>query len=366
MNNYIAENIKNLRLQRGITQQKLAERLGVSATAVSKWERGETMPDIMLIIPIAAVFGVSTDILLGADKEVNEKKILEYITEKIRLKNIGDDFGAFELINRAYKEFPHDWRIICEYIYVLLYDPNYKDEPFGAGVHFDEIICLCQRVIDECSVQKLRFDALDYLFSVYSWTGKKDLARAVCDYFPDSLYQTKQEMILTGCEGEEFTIQLRKTISELVYCLVPKITHLAQGLTPEQQIVVYKKQISLIELIFEYEDYGFFLFYLGRSNCMIAMCYLWLEDMESAMKFAKKGLDFLVCCDDEWKKGEIVTHSSLLFKGITHNPCETSKSNNENWVAYELKRFDNFEPKIKNKQFLAILEKYKPFAEYTK
>jgi len=133
MNLYITENIKRLRLQRGITQEKLAARLNVSAAAVSKWERGETLPDISLIIPLAGAFGVSTDALLGVDKDKMQEKKQWYLAEKTRLNNIGDDFAAFELICRAYQEFPHDWQLICEYVCLLCIDPHYMDSPFGAA-----------------------------------------------------------------------------------------------------------------------------------------------------------------------------------------------------------------------------------------
>lgn len=69
----IGTNIKRLRQSKGITQEQLAEAVNVSCPAVSKWERGETLPDITLLQPLAFYFGVSLDELMGYDKEkVNE------------------------------------------------------------------------------------------------------------------------------------------------------------------------------------------------------------------------------------------------------------------------------------------------------
>ena len=79
MNMYIGENIKRLRREKNITQEKLAEHLRISCQAISKWERGETFPDITLVIPIAGYFGVSTDELLGVDHAKNEQKIRDQI-----------------------------------------------------------------------------------------------------------------------------------------------------------------------------------------------------------------------------------------------------------------------------------------------
>ena len=69
----IGSNIKRLRKEKGVTQEQLAEAMNVSCAAVSKWERGETYPDIMLLQPLAFYFGVSLDTLMGYDKEKYEK-----------------------------------------------------------------------------------------------------------------------------------------------------------------------------------------------------------------------------------------------------------------------------------------------------
>lgn len=57
----LGEKIKTLRKQKNISQEVFANYLGVSYQAVSKWECGNTMPDVMLIPAIASFFGVSTD-----------------------------------------------------------------------------------------------------------------------------------------------------------------------------------------------------------------------------------------------------------------------------------------------------------------
>ena len=57
----IGKNIKSLRRRTLLTQSQLAESLGISAQAVSKWENGTSLPDIMLLPEIARVFGVSID-----------------------------------------------------------------------------------------------------------------------------------------------------------------------------------------------------------------------------------------------------------------------------------------------------------------
>lgn len=65
--------IRNLRRNAGMTQSELANRLGVSDRAVSKWECGKGMPDISVISAIAAVFGVGSQQLLDGNLNQNEK-----------------------------------------------------------------------------------------------------------------------------------------------------------------------------------------------------------------------------------------------------------------------------------------------------
>ena len=101
----IAEQILNLRKAKGLTQAELGDRVGVTFQAVSKWERGETLPDIVLLPDLAKVLETSIDnILLGGEKQIEYKgkidvsqmkKGLEY------LKQMGESLGKENLIYRS-------------------------------------------------------------------------------------------------------------------------------------------------------------------------------------------------------------------------------------------------------------------------
>ena len=58
-----------MRTDFGMTQKELAGKVGVTSQAVSKWERGDACPDIYLLPALAAVFGVTTDEILGYNRE---------------------------------------------------------------------------------------------------------------------------------------------------------------------------------------------------------------------------------------------------------------------------------------------------------
>ena len=68
----IGHNIRRLRLERNMTQRELAWYLRVSIQAVSKWERGCTYPDLVLLLPIARLFSVTLDELFGRE-DTSEK-----------------------------------------------------------------------------------------------------------------------------------------------------------------------------------------------------------------------------------------------------------------------------------------------------
>lgn len=72
----IIENRKRL----GLTQDRLAEQLGVTAQAVSKWENDQSCPDITMLPKLAEIFGISTDALLGIEK-VHEAEVLTEDTD---------------------------------------------------------------------------------------------------------------------------------------------------------------------------------------------------------------------------------------------------------------------------------------------
>ena len=73
--------IKRLRKERGYTQEELAEQIGVTFQAVSKWENDTGMPDISQIIPLATVFDDSTDVLFGMYGTNNAEEVQKIISK---------------------------------------------------------------------------------------------------------------------------------------------------------------------------------------------------------------------------------------------------------------------------------------------
>lgn len=109
MNITISKKIYELRKSKDITQEKLASEMGVSIAAVSKWETGNSIPDILMLCSIADYFDVTTDELLGRAK--NKKKVIvvddvEFVRDSLKkllsengCEVIGDASDGKELLN---------------------------------------------------------------------------------------------------------------------------------------------------------------------------------------------------------------------------------------------------------------------------
>ena len=81
MNFDLGSKIKQLRLSRSMTQEQLAQRLGLTAQAISKWESGTNMPDIQMLPDISVIFGVSIDELFAMTDESRMERIENMIYE---------------------------------------------------------------------------------------------------------------------------------------------------------------------------------------------------------------------------------------------------------------------------------------------
>ncbi len=79
------ENLAHLRKEQNITQQTLADYLNYSPKAISKWERGEAIPEAEVLLKIASYFNVTIDFLFHKDSIANRQK---YIPEKVKNKNL--------------------------------------------------------------------------------------------------------------------------------------------------------------------------------------------------------------------------------------------------------------------------------------
>ena len=173
---YIAENINNLRRGRALTQEEAAEMLGVSAQSVSKWERGETLPDITLLPAIANMYGVSVDALIGMDR-INDKKTRAsvFTAGHGHLRN-GDYDAAIGVYSEALKTFPNDEGVMSDLAMALALD--------GSPERLAKAVSLCERVLSEGRGEKIRHTTRAAVCFVYYKAGEKDRALAAAKELP--------------------------------------------------------------------------------------------------------------------------------------------------------------------------------------
>ena len=109
MNINLAEQLKALRKEKNVSQEKLAAYLGISYQAVSKWENGNAYPDIQLLPDIARFFDITIDELLQVEK-LDEQALLEDYTSKAEeLFRNGEDMEKLvALWKEAYQKMPNN------------------------------------------------------------------------------------------------------------------------------------------------------------------------------------------------------------------------------------------------------------------
>ena len=181
---YIGENIKRLRKVKNITQETLAEHLNISIPAVCKWERGETLPDIAMILPLANYFGVTTDELLGYDNAKNEKDIKEGLEKYDKLQSSLNLHEADELIEKLRNEYPNDFSVAIKFMYHMIGGSADNSDEILLN-YADEFIPLCERILNECAVNNLRSDASVILAKIYNAQGENEKALECFESFPD-------------------------------------------------------------------------------------------------------------------------------------------------------------------------------------
>ena len=113
MNVKIGKHIKELRNRDGVTQDALAEALGVTGQAISKWENESGYPDIEYIVPIANFFNVTVDALFEHNRSESENKIKEYCEKLDEMhRNWVDVNMRINLARQALAEFPADEKLL--------------------------------------------------------------------------------------------------------------------------------------------------------------------------------------------------------------------------------------------------------------
>ena len=104
----IGEFLKELRKEKGLTQEQLAEQFNVSRKSVSRWEQSLSYPDISLLPFIANVFEVTVDELLGVENIKQDEYVKELKKQADQYAMNNDYENELKLWQEAYKKLPNN------------------------------------------------------------------------------------------------------------------------------------------------------------------------------------------------------------------------------------------------------------------
>lgn len=202
----IGKRIKELRKKNNLTQEKLADFIGVTDKAVSKWECGLTAPDLALIVPLSRVLHVTADELLcGKQEEVDLRR-----SEFDKHCNSKLDYNKednYQLALKAVSEYPSDYQYLAWLASTELYmssNAKYKEDP-----EMEHSIQMLEKslersniVISECSDNKIRSNAIWNAMICCKYLKRYDEAKKYANMYPDSTItrDTAMEMCLEGDE----------------------------------------------------------------------------------------------------------------------------------------------------------------------
>ena len=190
MNVKIGKQIKILRNRDGVTQDRLAEALGVTSQAISKWENEIGYPDIEYIVPIANFFNVTVDALFEHDRNECEKKINEYCEKLDEMhRNWVDVNTRIDLARKALAEFPADEKLLVRLATALwekwIYEASnecflfvdgktvYNFDKVRATEGWEEPVQIMEKLLATSIDDKIRSECRDILIRLYGSIGEK-------------------------------------------------------------------------------------------------------------------------------------------------------------------------------------------------
>ena len=202
MNEKIGKQIKILRNRDGVTQDRLAEVLGVTSQAISKWENEIGYPDIEYIVPIANFFNVTIDALFEHDRSECEKKINEYCEKLDEMhRNWADVNTRIDLARQALAEFPADEKLLVRLATALWekWSGDTSDDCFlfvdGKTVYnfdkvrategWEEAAQIMEKLLATSTDDKIRSECRNILIRLYGSIGEKEKVYKLADYCPD-------------------------------------------------------------------------------------------------------------------------------------------------------------------------------------
>ena len=190
MNIKLGEKIRALRKQKNISQEILAQYLGVSFQAVSKWENGDTMPDVTMIPAIAIFFEVSTDELFDFNRLETEQKIQNACWEIADIR-YDEPEKAERMLRDLLKQYPGNEIILNNLLYTM-----------RAPERCEEVVTLCKSILEVVKEDDVKYDVLRILAETYHEMGQQNMVQPTLEQIPE-IYFTKLELAANLLDGND-------------------------------------------------------------------------------------------------------------------------------------------------------------------
>ncbi|MCH5193470.1 MAG: helix-turn-helix transcriptional regulator [Oscillospiraceae bacterium] len=325
------ENLKKLRKGNDLTQEQLADILGVSPQAVSRWEIGTTYPDITMLPTIANYFDVTLDDLIGMDK-IKEESSTEKIFDEYRVNfSKGRVDKNIELLREALKRYPKNEQLLFCYAASL----SSCMEKDGRKLTEDEIkqntleaIKVDERLLESCTDLSLRISTIKELSFHYNKIGETEKAIELAESLP-GIWQTGTTILDNFYTGEKRVRFLQDTILNLADAMYHAVIPLSDlnyendELTTEERIEMIGKCIRIFETIFENGDYYFYSVRMSDMYRYTAAMDMLIGRHEEALSHLEAAAKYAVMNDTLPEKG---TYTSLLINGLEFDLGNTAKN----------------------------------------
>ena len=295
----IGSTIKRLRRERDITQEQLAEYLGITSRAVSQWECDRTAPDISQLPALCHIFDVSSDVLLGIDMEKNNEEIKKYLNAARSLCHQGKWEEYTAILREANKKFPRDYKIMQTLASAIVNEYSRK------GIkEYDEVFGLCHRILAECTDSTTRYEAIDTLGTAYGYAGKKDEMIKLAKEMPRTYFSYESFMVYRwkGDEGfqerQEYMHFLVQELLSMIHCLKGHCDDSGKMIYSwEERKELNQFEINLLECLYPNGDYQQNAYYGATASYFIFKDFFKSQDYENAWHWLERCVDYNVHAD---------------------------------------------------------------------
>ncbi len=338
MDIYFGENIKRLRSEQNLTQEALAGFLGVSFQTISKWERGETYPDIAMLPVIATFFNTTTDDLLGVDTLKKEEKINEYLNiyDNMRFK---DSPYTFNKLSDAVKEFPGEYRLLIRYMGILMKEKTFKDNPEEYEKVSCELISIYGNIQKHCTDDNIRMWAKrlisQHLHSKAYFTGVEAYQEQCEEFLQEmpNLVDTKEYLsTMLISDYEKHRLACSSAIEKELYILENTVNHYFNRQESLQlKIEALMKMNKVLDIFCTDENYGHLWVSVIYNYGNLGRLYCEIGDTENALSNLRKSAELAKKYDS---LPSVTERNSLFFENTKfektekgHTMCERMKIN---------------------------------------